>query len=110
MCENSVVTQERVLDPIDQQILERLQTNARESQAEIARMVGLAPSAVLERIRKLEMRGVILGYTARVNPKAVGLGLLAFVAVRSDQACADEGIARTLADCPGSAGGPPRRG
>ena len=80
------------MDTIDRQILQSLQNNARETQADIARDVGLAPSAVLERIRKLEAQGLIKGYTAQVDPKAVGLGLLAFVAVRSDEAGAEERI------------------
>ena len=94
------MTAERTLDPIDLQILDQLQANARETQADIARAVGLAPSAVLERIRKLEARGVVRGYGAQVNPKALGLALLAFVAVRSEEASADQSIARALADCP----------
>jgi Lrp/AsnC family transcriptional regulator, leucine-responsive regulatory protein len=93
------VTLEKTLDPIDLQILEQLQANAREAQVDIARAVGLAPSAVLERIRKLEARGVVRGYGAQVNPKAIGLGLLAFVAVRSDEASSDQAIAKALADC-----------
>jgi Lrp/AsnC family leucine-responsive transcriptional regulator len=91
---------DRTLDPIDLQILEQLQANARETQADIARAVGLAPSAVLERIRKLEARGVVRGYSTDVNPRALGLGLLAFVAVRSEEASADPVIARTLSESP----------
>jgi Lrp/AsnC family leucine-responsive transcriptional regulator len=94
------VVTERSLDPIDLQILDQLQANAREAQVDIARAVGLAPSAVLERIRKLEARGVVRGYGAQVNPKSLGLALLAFVAVRSDDAASDQGIAQALADCP----------
>jgi Lrp/AsnC family leucine-responsive transcriptional regulator len=88
------------VDTIDRQILQSLQDNARETQADIARAVGLAPSAVLERIRKLEAKGLIKGYTAQVDPKAVGLGLLAFVAVRTDEACAEESISTALASFP----------
>ena len=61
-----------MIDAIDARILKILQENARTSNAEIARQVDLAPSAVFERIRKLEERGVIEGYAARVNPTAVG--------------------------------------
>ena len=93
------MTIERTLDPIDLQILDQLQTNARETQAEIARAVGLAPSAVLERVRKLEARGVIKGYNAQVNPRSLGLGLLAFVAVRSDETSVDQSIAHALSGC-----------
>jgi Lrp/AsnC family transcriptional regulator, leucine-responsive regulatory protein len=94
------VIPERTLDTIDLQILEELQKNARETQADIARAVGLAPSAVLERIRKLEGRGVVRGYSAEVNPKALGLGMLAFVAVRSDESGSDQSIARALTESP----------
>ena len=73
-----------MIDDIDAEILKILQSNARTSNAEIARQVDLAPSAVFERIRKLEERGVIEGYAARVEPKAVDLPLLAFVFVRAD--------------------------
>jgi Lrp/AsnC family leucine-responsive transcriptional regulator len=91
---------DRTLDETDLQILDLLQTNSRETQVEIARLVGLAPSAVLERIRKLEARGVLRGYTALVDPKSVGLGLLAFVAVRSDEAGSENRIAKALGDHP----------
>ena len=57
------------MDAIDAHILHLLQDNARETQADIARAVGLAPSAVLERIRKLETRGLITGYAALLDPK-----------------------------------------
>jgi Lrp/AsnC family leucine-responsive transcriptional regulator len=73
-----------MIDAIDASILTILQSNARTSNAEIARQIGLAPSAVFERIRKLEERGVLEGHAAKVNPKAVGLPLLAFVFVRAD--------------------------
>ncbi len=62
-----------MIDGTDASIVSILQSNARTSNAEIARQVGLAPSAVFERIRKLEERGVLEGYAARLNPKAVGL-------------------------------------
>ena len=77
-----------MIDVIDGEILKILQSNARTSNAEIARQVDLAPSAVFERIRKLEERGVIESYGARVNPKAVGLPLLAYVFVRADETAA----------------------
>ena len=47
----------RTIDDIDRRILTLLQDNARISQSDIAKAVGLAPSAVMERIRKLETRG-----------------------------------------------------
>ena len=90
----------RILNEIDAQITSILQSNARETQADIARAVGLAPSAVLERIRKLEARGVIKGYGAHVNAKALGQGMLAFVAVRGSEGPSEEGIAQALEALP----------
>ena len=74
-----------MIDSIDKQILEILQADARASNAEIARQVSLAPSAVLERVRKLEERGVIRGYHADINPRAVDFGLTVFVAVGTSE-------------------------
>ena len=87
-------------DEIDAMILNLLQDNARMAQAEVARTVGLAPSAVLERIRKLEARGVIRGYTAIVEPRAVDLPMLAFVAVKSEEAPGEDSVAQALAKLP----------
>lgn len=91
---------DRIVDDIDLQILQILQANARETQADIARAVGLAPSAVLERVRKLESRSVIRGYTADVDPRVVDRGMLAFVAVRSEEAPGDDNVARELGRLP----------
>jgi Lrp/AsnC family leucine-responsive transcriptional regulator len=73
-----------MINALDGRILTILQNNARTSNAEIARQVGLAPSAVFERIRKLEEKGILRGYSARIDPHAVGLGLVAFIFVRSN--------------------------
>jgi Lrp/AsnC family leucine-responsive transcriptional regulator len=89
-----------MIDETDRQILSILQQNARTSNAEIARQVDMAPSAVLERIRRLESRGVIQGYEARINPEALGLGLLAFVFVRTTDFHGEERAAEVLADIP----------
>src|SRR5687768_10485467 len=91
---------DRTVDHLDLRILEILQANARETQAEIARDIGLAPSAVLERVRKLESRGIIRGYSALVDPRALAVPLLAFVAVRSDDAGTDDHVAQALAQAP----------
>ena len=74
-----------MIDETDIRIVEILQQNARTPNAEIARQVWMAPSDILERIRKLEERGVIEGYSARVNAEAYGLSLTAFVFVRADE-------------------------
>lgn len=72
-----------MISDIDKQILNIIQKDARISNAEIARQIGLAPSAVLERIRKLEERGVIRGYAAEIDAAQIGFGLTAFVFVRT---------------------------
>ncbi|MEX2272283.1 MAG: Lrp/AsnC family transcriptional regulator [Vicinamibacterales bacterium] len=86
------------LDAIDIKILDALQQNGRVPQVEIAREVGLAPSAVLERMRKLESKGVIRGYAALVSPKAAGLGMLAFIAVRTAEVAGEDKVGRDLAN------------
>lgn len=73
----------RTIDDIDFQILQILQEKARIPNAEIARQVGMAPSAVLERIRKLEEREIILGYEVYLNPEEFGQSLTAFVTVKA---------------------------
>lgn len=87
-----------MIDDIDIQILDIIQQDARIANAEIARQVGLAPSAVLERLRKLEDRGVLNGYTARIDPRQVGLGLTVFVNVRTSECGSDAG--RAIAEIP----------
>src|SRR5579862_1056969 len=89
-----------MLDATDIKILDLLQQDARTSNAEMARQVGLVPSAVLERVRRLEKQGVIESYTARVAPKALGLPLLAYVAVRSQEHLGSNETARQLAKLP----------
>jgi Lrp/AsnC family leucine-responsive transcriptional regulator len=80
----------RTLDEIDRRIIALLQDNARMAQTDVAKAVGLAPSAVMERIRKLETRGIITGYVALVDPHAVDQRMLAFVAVRTNVTGEDE--------------------
>jgi Lrp/AsnC family leucine-responsive transcriptional regulator len=89
-----------MLDRHDLGILDILQRAARTPNVAIARKVGLAPSATLERIRKLEKRAVVRSYTARLDPKALGVGLLAFVFVRSDERAGETRTARALASRP----------
>lgn len=90
-----------MIDTQDREILKILQKNARTSNAEIARQLGMAPSAILERIRKLEARGVIQGYEAKIDPEALGLSLLAFVSVRDEGLNNEGGVGELLARIPG---------
>jgi len=65
--------------------------------AEIGRRVGLVPSAIFQRLRKLETQGVIVGHEARIDPLSVGLGLTAFIYVKSDERVGSRGAALRLA-------------
>ena len=87
-----------MIDDIDKQILNIVQQDARVANAEIARQVGLAPSAALERVKKLEERGIIRGYAAELSGAEVGFGLTAFVAVRTRECCSETD--RYLAEIP----------
>ena len=79
------MTESSVLDRTDLRLLALLQRNGRATNADIAAQVNLSPSACLRRIQRLETTGVIAGYAARVDPKAVGLGLQAFVRVQLER-------------------------
>ena len=70
------------LDAIDRSILTELQADARISNAELGRRVGLSAPAVGERVVRLERGGVITGYHARVEPKAIGYPIGAVVRIR----------------------------
>ena len=67
------------LDRLDIAIIEALQENARASLSELGRRIGLSQPAMSERVKRLEERGVIVGYGARVEPVAPAPGLMAFV-------------------------------
>lgn len=87
-------------DEIDLHILQLLQENARMPNAEIARRVGLAPSAVFQRIRKLEQNRVLRGYHAEICPVALDQGLLAFVLIRTGEGARARETAAMLAEIP----------
>jgi DNA-binding Lrp family transcriptional regulator len=70
------------LDELDLALLAGLQNNARQTNRDLAEAVGVAPSTSLERVRALRERGVIRGYHADVDLKALGRGIQALVAVR----------------------------
>lgn len=70
------------LDATDWRILDALQHDGRMSFADLARAVAMSPSAVAERVRRLEESGVITGYRATISPERVGLAIMAFVRLR----------------------------
>jgi len=79
------------VEEIDRAIVAALTADGRLSYTELAERVGLSVSAVHQRVRRLERRGVIRGYTARVDYEALGLPLTAFIAIRPiDPAAPDD--------------------
>ncbi|MBB6499295.1 Lrp/AsnC family transcriptional regulator [Pedobacter cryoconitis] len=71
------------LDHVDLAILRLMQENSRISNIHMAKELEMAPSAVLERVKKLEQKNVIVQYTTRINPAAVDLKLLAFISLKA---------------------------
>jgi Lrp/AsnC family leucine-responsive transcriptional regulator len=73
-----------MIDAVSLKILKILQEKARIPNVEVARRVGMAPSAVLERIRKLEKQGYIDGYEVRLNPQRFRRGIVGFIHLATD--------------------------
>lgn len=69
------------LDKIDRKILEILQANAKITNSQLSKEIGLSPAPTLERVKKLEQSGVIHSYHAQLNPAKIGLGVNTFVLV-----------------------------
>ena|SRR5208282_4059921 len=88
------------MDAVDLHIVELLQLDARLTQAEIAKKVGLSQPTVADRIRKLEEAKVILGYTARVDPRKLGKDITAFIGVAIEHPKYFEAFARKVQALP----------
>jgi Lrp/AsnC family transcriptional regulator, leucine-responsive regulatory protein len=91
---------ELFLDKTDLHILKLMQDNARISNADMARELGMAPSGVLERVKKLEQKGVIEQYTTRINPVALQQKMLAFIFMKAKDGPGCTDTARALAQIP----------
>ncbi len=95
-----IIENEILLDKVDLNILSLMQENARISNADIARELNMAPSAVLERVKKLEQKKVILQYTTRLNPSVLQQKLLAFVFMKSAEGLGCSNTGKELAKLP----------
>jgi Lrp/AsnC family leucine-responsive transcriptional regulator len=91
---------EIVLDNTDLQILQLMQENARISNVDMAKKLDMAPSAVLERVKKLEQKKVIRNYTTSINPAAVGQKLLAFIFIKTNDGFGSSVTGPALAKIP----------
>jgi Lrp/AsnC family transcriptional regulator, leucine-responsive regulatory protein len=88
------------MNEIDAKILNILQENSRTTNADIARQINMAPSAVLERIRRLEKKKIINKYTVQIDPVEVKRGLLAFIQVKANGPVVDQKTAKEIAKIP----------
>lgn len=88
------------IDGTDRLILQLLQENSRISHAEIGRQVGLVPSSIFQRVRRLEDRGVVERYGCVLNGRALDVGLIAFIMIRTDDASTERGAGALLAAMP----------
>ena len=88
------------MDGIDLQILTHLQPNSCLSNAELSKKLGMAPSAVLERVKKLEKKGIIEGYPTRISAEALNLKLLAFIFIKTSEGPGNAAVAKQLVKIP----------
>lgn len=86
------------MEELDRQIVELLVRDGRMSYTDLGRATGLSTSAVHQRVRRLEQRGVIRGYAAVVDPEAVGLPMTAFISVKPFDPGAPDDVPERLAD------------
>lgn len=88
------------LDESDLLLLSALQKNARSTFAELGVLVGLKPPAVHERVKRLEARGYIRSYAARLDARKLGFGLIAFVSVYTTPDVEYEGFGAAVSALP----------
>ncbi|HEV7626840.1 MAG TPA: Lrp/AsnC family transcriptional regulator [Streptomyces sp.] len=88
------------MEEVDRQIVDLLVKDGRMSYTDLGKATGLSTSAVHQRVRRLEQRGVIRGYTALVDPESVGLPLTAFISVKPFDPSAPDDISERLAEVP----------
>ncbi|MEQ3658434.1 MAG: leucine-responsive transcriptional regulator Lrp [Glaciecola sp.] len=77
------------IDRIDRKILTELQNDGKLANVELAKRVGLSPSPCLERVKRLEQQGYIVGYTANVDPAKLGAAMLVFVEITLSKTSVD---------------------
>jgi Lrp/AsnC family leucine-responsive transcriptional regulator len=88
------------LDELDLRLLDALQRNARSTFADLGAVVGLKAPAVHDRVKRLESRGYVRGYSAQLDSKLLGLELIAFVSCFTAPDCSYDEFTQTLAQMP----------
>lgn len=89
-----------MIDNIDLSILNIIQNSGKISNVELARQLNMAPSGILERVRKLEKRGIIEGHEVRLNATKLGLTVTAFIHILTSDNVGSTEIGERLADFP----------
>lgn len=84
------------VEDIDRQIVESLLADGRMSYTDLGKVIGLSTSAVHQRVRRLEERGVLRGFRAVVDPEALGLALTAFISVKPIDPAAPDDVPHRL--------------
>jgi len=88
------------VEHIDRQIVQSLAADGRMSFTDLGRATGLSTSAVHQRVRRLEQRGIIRGYRAVVDPQAMGLPLTAFVSIKAADPASEDDAPQLLSGIP----------
>ena len=78
-----------ILDKLDRRVMSVLQQDGRIALVDLANRIGLSPTATTERVKRLTREGYILGYSARLDPEKLQLGLLVFIEVKLDRTTPD---------------------
>jgi Lrp/AsnC family leucine-responsive transcriptional regulator len=89
-----------MIDNLDLKILNIIQSHGRMSNAELARKLNMAPSGILERVRRLEKKGVITGYEVRLDAAKLGITITAFIHVLSSDTVGSTEVGKALATIP----------
>lgn len=89
-----------MIDAIDKKILNIIQDNARITNKELAEKLEMAPSAILERMRKLEKKGIIDKYLTKLDENKLGIKLGAFILVKTNEKAGNCCVASKLAEIP----------
>ncbi|HZT13092.1 MAG TPA: Lrp/AsnC family transcriptional regulator [Candidatus Baltobacteraceae bacterium] len=97
---SNIAVESAELDELDLRLLEALQRNARSTFAELGALVGLKPPAVHDRVKRLETRGYVRGYSAQLDGKLLGLELAAFVSCYTTPETRYEEFTKALAQLP----------
>jgi Lrp/AsnC family leucine-responsive transcriptional regulator len=87
-----------MIDEIDLNILDIIQKDGKISNAQLARRLKMAPSGILERVRKLEKKGILAGYEVRLNPTRLGLTVTAFIHILTTDNVGSTKIGEQLAE------------